>query len=92
MDRDGDFVVAWSSYGQDSSSWGVYAQRYNAAGVCQGTEFRVNTYTTNFQESPRVALSDDGNFVIAWESSGQDGSATGVYAQYDPPAQPRGRS
>jgi hypothetical protein len=28
MDAAGDFVVAWSSYGQDGSGYGVYAQRY----------------------------------------------------------------
>jgi hypothetical protein len=24
----GNFVVAWSSYGQDGSGWGIFAQRY----------------------------------------------------------------
>jgi uncharacterized repeat protein (TIGR01451 family) len=28
MDVDGDLVVAWQSYGQDGSGYGVYAQRY----------------------------------------------------------------
>ena len=36
MDADGDFVVAWTSQDQDGSSTGVYAQRYNAAGLPQG--------------------------------------------------------
>ena len=43
MDASGNFVVVWQSYGQDGSGKGVYAQRYNAAGVAQGGEFRVNT-------------------------------------------------
>jgi hypothetical protein len=33
MDSDGDFVIAWTSYGQDGSYVGVYAQRYNSSGV-----------------------------------------------------------
>ena len=33
MDAAGDFVVAWSSFGQDGSGYGVYARRYNAAGA-----------------------------------------------------------
>ena len=53
MDAAGDFVVAWASIGQDGSGYGVYAQRYNAAGVAQGGEFRVNTYTTDNQSEPR---------------------------------------
>ncbi len=47
MDADGDFVIAWESYGQDGGRDGIYAQRYNAAGMAQGVEFRVNTYTPN---------------------------------------------
>jgi hypothetical protein len=81
MDSDGDFVIAWQSVGQDGSSYGVYAQRYNNAGVAQGSEFSVNTYTTNNQRNPSIGMDSDGDFVIAWESSGQDGSSYGVYAQ-----------
>jgi hypothetical protein len=90
MGADGDFVVAWESNGQDGSGVGVYAQRYNAAGVPQGTEFHVNTYTTNNQSFSKVALDADG-FVIAWRSYGQDGSAYGVYAQrYNAVGEPQG--
>jgi hypothetical protein len=44
-------------------------------------EFQVNTYTANDQDWPAVALDGKGSFVVAWESSGQDGSAYGVFAQ-----------
>jgi hypothetical protein len=82
MDAGGDFVVAWYGYGQDGSALGLYAQRYNASGVRQGGEFRVNTSTTGVQADPRVAMDADGDFVVAWTSSfGQDGSYDGVYAQ-----------
>lgn len=81
MDSDGDFVIAWQSYGQDGSGWGIYAQRYNNAGVAQGPEFRVNTYTTDHQESPAVSMDSDGDFVITWQSRGQDFSIWGIYAQ-----------
>ncbi len=30
MDAAGDFVIAWDSYGQDGSSYGIFAQRYSA--------------------------------------------------------------
>jgi Ca2+-binding RTX toxin-like protein len=78
-DSNGNFVVAWSSDGQDGSSGGIYAQRYNAAGVKQGAEFRVNTVTLNAQSDPAVAMDADGDFVIAWTSS--DGSSNGIFAQ-----------
>lgn len=28
LDSDGDFIIGWASYGQDSPDYGVYAQRY----------------------------------------------------------------
>ena len=81
MDADGDFVVAWQSVPQDGSGYGVYARRYNAAGTAQGGEFRVNTTTAGSQTGPAVAADADGDFVVAWDSDGQDGSGYGVYAQ-----------
>lgn len=81
MDAHGDFVITWSSFGQDGSNNGVYAQRYSAAGVAQGTEFRVNTTTLSDQGSPTVAMDAAGDFVVTWTSNGQDGSGNGIYAQ-----------
>ncbi|RZI81348.1 MAG: DUF4347 domain-containing protein, partial [Rubrivivax sp.] len=75
------FVITWTSYAQDTSVEGIYAQRYNASGVAQGSEFRVNTYTTSIQTGSKIGMDDSGNFVIAWSSSGQDGGGYGTYAQ-----------
>ncbi|MBN4002192.1 hypothetical protein [Nostoc sp. LPT] len=66
MDADGDFIITWMSYGQDGSYDGIYAQRYNSAGVAIGNEFQVNTYTADEQFSPTVAMDGDGDFVISW--------------------------
>ena len=59
----------------------MFAQRFNANGVAQGSEFRVNSTTANPQSNPAVAMDANGNFVVAWTSVGQDGSGDGVYAQ-----------
>ena len=84
IDSDGDFVVAWQSYGQDGSHYGIYAQRYDNTGATVGSEFHVNTYTTAAQKNLSVAIDSDGDFVVAWQSNGQDGSSYGIYAQrYD---------
>ncbi|HVA47495.1 MAG TPA: DUF4214 domain-containing protein [Pirellulales bacterium] len=85
MDTAGDFVIAWSADGEDGSGYGIYAQRYNAAGTAQGSEFRVNTYTKGDQIYPTVGMDGAGDFVVGWESDGQDGSGYGIYAQrYNP--------
>ena len=81
---DGGFVVVWHSNGQDGSNYGIHGQRYNSAGVAQGAEFQVNTYTTNHQQYPQVVGLDNGGFFVVWQSNGQDGSGWGVYGQrYD---------
>ena len=78
----GGFVVTWQSNGQDGGGWGIYAQQYNLLGVAQGGEFRVNTTTAGDQTNPTVAVNRiTGDFVIAWQSNGQDGSGSGIYAQ-----------
>ena len=82
VDSDGDFVIVWSGYGQlDGNLWDVYAQRYSAAGVKRGGEFRINTTAAGNQQHASVATAADGSFVVAWTSDGQDGSGSGVYAQ-----------
>src|SRR5690606_3031284 len=79
MDSDGDFVVTWEH--GDGSSIGIYAQLYSATGVAKAPEFTVNTYTTDLQVNPSVAMDSDGDFVITWQSNLQDGSLYGIYAQ-----------
>jgi len=92
-DASGDFVVVWSSHGQDGSAYGIFGQRYDSAGVALGNEFRVNSFTTGYQFSPSVASDASGNFVVVWSSSnGQDGSKRGSFGQrYDSGGVAQGR-
>jgi hypothetical protein len=80
-DPSGNFVVTWAGDVQDGGSYGVFGQRYASTGIPLGTEFRVNSYTTNFQGIPAVAAEASGSFVVAWTSDTQDGSARGVFGQ-----------
>ncbi|MEZ4887556.1 MAG: T9SS type A sorting domain-containing protein [Chitinophagales bacterium] len=81
MDSDGDFVISWSSYYQDGSYDGIYAQRYNSDGSPNGGEFQVNTFTNDNQSFPKLAMDNDGDFVISWFSYEQDGDSQGIFAQ-----------
>ena len=76
----GDFVVTWTSEDQDGFRDGVFARRFSHLGGAS-SEFQVNTYTSNFQSSSRVACDASGGFVIVWNSEGQDGDSTGVFGQ-----------
>jgi methionine-rich copper-binding protein CopC len=74
-------AVAWTSYGQDGSGYGVYAAVFNATtGAILTAEFRVNNYTTNEQKYPSVSALTADTFAVAWSSYEQDGSGYGVYA------------
>ena len=79
----GGFVVVWSGAGQGDSS-GVYGQRFDSNGDKVGSEFQVNTWTTEGQGVARVASLPGGGFVVVWESGGQDGSSYGVYGRIFP--------
>ena len=71
--------MVWQSDGSsggDTSSSSIQGQRYAAGGAALGGQFQVNTYTTNDQRFPAVALSADGDFVVVWESNGSSGGDT----------------
>jgi hypothetical protein len=82
-DADGNFVVVWRSYhNQDGHGGGSFAQRFDRFGVRAGSEFRLNTYTTEWQDNPTVAVDGQGNFVTTWADYGQEGFEDGgIYAQ-----------
>ncbi|VVO24862.1 hypothetical protein PS723_04515 [Pseudomonas fluorescens] len=80
----GGYVVSWMSYSQETNSWDIYVQRYDATGAVVGGEERVNTSTANSQGDPAVVVLADGGYVVTWVSEGQDGSGDGIYSQrYD---------
>lgn len=78
-DPNGNFIVAWHSEGQDSGTYGVYAQRFDSYGRRIGDEFQVNVSTEGTQSRANVAMNASGDFIVAW--SGVDGSSEGIYAR-----------
>ncbi len=77
----GSFVVVWTSEDQDGSSTGVFGQRFDSSGSKAGAEFPINTDTSGAQAGADVAIDGSGNFVVVWQSDGQDGSDLGVFGQ-----------
>jgi hypothetical protein len=70
----GDFLIAWSSSGQDGYGSGVFARRFSGAGAPLASEFQVNTFTSGGQFTPSVAAEASGDFIVAWGSNQQGGS------------------
>jgi large repetitive protein len=85
MTGGGGFIITFTSDGSvlgDGSGAGVYARRFNAAGMPIEAAFLVNSGGTLLnQDNASIAANASGDFIVAWTSQDQDGSAGGVFAQ-----------
>src|SRR5262245_50226546 len=61
-----NFVVVWSSDGQDGDHTGAVGRLFDAAGTPLGGEFAINASTTGYQDRVFVASNAAGDFVVAW--------------------------
>ena len=61
-----DYLVVWTSLGQDGSREGVFGQYLHGNGALVGGEFRVNTTTVNSQMEPAVASDGADQFLVVW--------------------------
>ena len=77
----GPYLVVWQSTGQDGSGAGVYGRLFDASGSPLTGELRLAQTSAGDQITPAAAWSPAGTFLVAWASSGQDGSGFGIYAR-----------
>jgi hypothetical protein len=76
MEAAGSFVVSWERlYGS-----GAFARRFDAAGVSQATEFKIDQ-DPFIQGAPALAFDGRGDFVAAWPNDGADGDGYGIFAR-----------
>lgn len=64
---DGGFVIVWTS--PDADSFGVFAQRYDAAGDAVGGKFRLNADEASTQFQPNIVALPGGGFLAVWTST-----------------------
>lgn len=76
-----DYLVAWTSMGQDGSREGVYGRFVHADGVADSGEFRVNTTTVSQQMQPTVASDGNTQFVVVWTTYTGSPYSFELYAQ-----------
>jgi hypothetical protein len=63
-----DYLIAWTSLGQDGSREGVYGQYMQEGDSPVGNEFLVNTTTVGQQMEPAVASDGFQQFLVVWTS------------------------
>ena len=82
IDAAGAFVVTWHNFIHTlDPSGSVHSQKFDPDGNPVGFEEMVNSHTTNAQNAPVVAATGGGEFVVAWESNGEDGDNYGIEAR-----------
>ena len=76
-----DYLVVWTSLGQDGFQEGVYGQFVHQNGSLVGNEFRVNTTTVGKQVEPAVASDGVAQFLAVWSSFTFTASGADLMAQ-----------
>jgi hypothetical protein len=76
-----DYLIVWTSLGQDGSREGVFAQFLRGNGAPAGSEFQVNTTTASQQMHPAIASDSYGRFLVAWTSFVGGAGSFDLYAQ-----------
>ena len=76
-----NYIVLWhASYNPDGDGSGVYGRIIDNEGILSGDEFIVNSYTTSSQNTTAVTAVEN-NYIVCWNSSGQDGDSSGIFAR-----------
>ncbi len=83
LDDTGGFVIVWQGDTPDPNvATELFARRFGPDGQPVGDQFSLNTCVQDKQRYPDVAAAN-GLFVAVWESNGQDGSGTGIFARVE---------
>ncbi len=83
LDATGGFVVVWqsASLATPGGPYDIYARRYAADGMPEGSAFQVNTSTPVTVPNPSVAMDAAGDFVVTWQGYNQSVGTSDIYAQ-----------
>jgi hypothetical protein len=76
-----DYLVVWTSMGQDGSRNGVYGQFLRGDGTLYGAEFPVNTTTVSQQIQPAVVSDGVERFLTVWSSFAGGVGSFDLYGQ-----------
>jgi hypothetical protein len=76
-----DYLVIWTSMGQDSSREGVYGQYLRGDGAPLYAEFKVNNTFINQQMQPAIASDGVERFLTVWTSFIGGAGSFDLYAQ-----------
>ena len=73
--------MVWEDKAADGSDYGIFGQRFDAAGATLGGSSGSTPGPPSTSAIPAIAANDAGEFVVTWHSYDQDGSLDGVFGQ-----------
>jgi hypothetical protein len=74
MDASGCFLITWDGDPNLASNDDIYARLYAPNGTPKGEQFIVNSTMEKAQQNPQVAINDEGQYLIVWDSDGDPNS------------------
>ncbi len=77
----GDYLIVWTSLGEDGDREGVYGQFMHEGDALVGGQFLVNTTTQGQQMEPAVASDGQQQFLAVWAGFTLSGNGFDLYAQ-----------
>jgi len=85
IDAIGNYVIAWDGHRTDYLEDDIYLKRYHWSHAPIHDQFLVNTYQAGGQRNPSIAMNEDGQFVVTWQSdTGTEGTKEGIFGQRFP--------
>ena len=69
MDASGNFVVVWADDNDGNGKYELHMRGFKPDGSERFALKKVNTISDGQQLYPKIAMADDGRFVVAWQDS-----------------------
>jgi hypothetical protein len=79
VDPSGAFVITWTGQDRADGKFSILARRYDAAGGPRSGEFVVSDISADDAQYSRIAVDDNGDFVIVWTA--RDLFSDGIFAK-----------
>jgi len=82
QDGAGRLIVVYSQESEPANDeTNVFVRRFSPEGVPLGPPLEVNGYTAGTQWNAQVAAAPSGEFVVVWQSEGEDGDLDSIMAR-----------
>ncbi len=81
MDDNGNFVVVWVDDQKNTGKGQIFMRGFDAMGKERFKTTTVNTNTSGDHNDPKIAMTKDGSFVVAWEDASASSKTPQIYVR-----------